>query len=288
MNFKYNLSKIIHLVGGVRLNYSLRYIHNRKRFPNFRNPKDLSERILASMLSPSFTKFAKYVDKVGVREYILEKGLGNILLEHYGVWENPEDIDFSKLPDKFALKTNNGVGNHIFCKDKSKLDKEDCINKLKNNLEIIQSIESSLEPQYKSIPPLVFCEELIDTGTDAWPVDYKFTCINGEPDHVFFATERETKVKYNTFDLDWNFLPYTIDKFKPLTYPEKPKYVKEMADIARILSKDFEFVRVDLYEHGDRIIFGELTFSPWGGFMYSYTNESIKLLGNKFNKKYNL
>jgi len=285
MDLKYNLSKTIYYLGGPRINYSLRYFHNRKHFPNFKNPKDLSERILSSMLSPSFKQHSIYVDKVKVRDYIRSKGLESILLKHYGVWENPEDIDFSKLPEKFALKTNNGCGNHIFCKDKSTLNKEECIRKLKLNLQKIESLESNLEPQYKMIPPLVFCEELIDTGSDSWPTDYKFTCINGEPNHIFLATEREKKVKYGTFDLEWNVLPYTKAEFRPKLYPEKPKYLKEMADIARILSKDFEFVRVDLYESGDKIFFGELTFSPWGGLMYSYTNESLKILGDKFRDK---
>lgn len=285
MDLKYNISKLIYLLGGARLNYSLRYFHNRMYFPSFKNPKDLSERILASMLSPSFKQYAKFVDKVEVRNYVLGKGLGDILLEHYGVWKNPKDIDFSILPEKFALKTNNGVGNHIFCRDKSSLDEENCIKRLIDNFNITESVEAGLEPQYKQIPPLVFCEELIDTGNESWPVDYKFTCINGVPDHVFLAMEREKEVKYGTFDLDWNVLPYTKKEFRPKSYPSKPKYLKEMADIARILSKDFEFVRVDLYEQGDRIIFGELTFSPWGGLMYSYTNESLKLLGNKFLEK---
>lgn len=282
MDLKSYLSKVIYNFGGSRINYSLRYFHNRKHFPNFKNPKDLSERLLASMLSPSFKQYAKYVDKVKVRDYIRSKGLENILLKHFGIWENPEDIDFSSLPEKFALKTNNGCGNHVFCKDKSALNIEDSINKLKQSL---KSVEYTMEPQYKIIPPLVFCEELIDTGNDSWPTDYKFTCINGEPNHIFLATERETKVKYGTFDLDWKILPYTKKEFMPKSYPKKPKYLKEMADIARILSKDFEFVRVDLYEDGDKLFFGELTFSPWGGLMYSYTDESIKILGNKFIEK---
>lgn len=282
MDFKFFLSKLVFLIGGVKLNYQLRYFHNRKRFPNFKNPKDWSERVLASMLSPSFKKYARFVDKIEVRNYVIEKGLKSILLNHYGVWKNPKDINFSDLPKKFALKTNNGVGNHVFCKDKTTLNKKECVMQLEDNLKVIESVEANLEPQYKEVAPMVFCEELIDTGTNAWPEDYKFHCINGEPDHIFVALEREVSVKYGTFDLDWNPLPYTKAEFKPKAYPVKPKYLKEMAGIARVLSKDFEFVRVDLYEQGDRIIFGELTFSPWGGLMYSYTDESLKIIGNKY------
>lgn len=284
MNVNHILSKFSYKIGGLKLNYLLRYFNNRKRLPDFKNPKDLSERILASMLKPEFKQYAKFVDKIKVRDYVIEKGLKSILLEHYGSWKSPLEIDFSKLPNKFALKTNNGVGNHFFCKDKKNININECITQIENNFKGIgQQFEIALEPQYNNIVPSVFCEELIDTGDDSWPVDYKFNCINGKPDHIFLALERETSVKYGTFDLDFNTLNYTKKEFQPTRYPPKPKYLKEMVEIAKILSKDFEFVRVDLYESGDRVIFGELTFTPWGGLMYSYTNESLKIIGEKFN-----
>jgi len=66
------------------MNYTLRYYCNRGHFPNFNHPKDLSERILASMLSKDFLKYADYADKVKVREFIKAKGLENILLKQYG------------------------------------------------------------------------------------------------------------------------------------------------------------------------------------------------------------
>ena len=39
-----------------------------------------------------------------------------------------------------------------------------------------------------------------------------------------------------------------------------------MVDIARELSRGIDFVRVDLYGIGDRIFFGEMTFTPGAGF----------------------
>jgi hypothetical protein len=276
------LSKLTYLIGGTRLNYSLRYFHQRMHFPDFDNPKDLSERILASMLSPDFMKYAPYTDKIKVRDYVQKKGLSHILLRHYGIWDNPEEIDFSELPDKFALKTNNGCGNHIFCKDKRELNEKQAIQKLKRNLTNYHSVDLNIEPHYRLIKPKVYCEELIDTGSDSWPIDYKFTCIKGEPFDIFVASEREKKVRYSTFDLNWEMLPYTRKKFMPESSPPKPNNLEEMINIAKILSEDFDFVRVDLYEHKEKIFFSELTFSPWGGIMYSYTNEALVYLGNKF------
>jgi hypothetical protein len=66
----------------------------------------------------------------------------------------------------------------------------------------------------------------------------------------------------------------------PNTPPEKPKNLKKMIEIAKILYDGFTFVRVDLYDTGNNIWFGELTFTPWGGIMYGYTDEAIKIMGN--------
>ena len=45
----------------------------------------------------------------------------------------------------------------------------------------------------------------------------------------------------------------------------KPKKLKEMIEIAKKLSSEFDYVRVDLYEVEGKIYFGEMTFYPLGG-----------------------
>ena len=40
-----------------------------------------------------------------------------------------------------------------------------------------------------------------------------------------------------------------------------------MCMVAEILSKDFPFVRVDLYYIKGKVYFGELTFYPWSGYV---------------------
>jgi hypothetical protein len=53
----------------------------------------------------------------------------------------------------------------------------------------------------------------------------------------------------------------------------RPACLARMTEVARQLSADFDFVRVDLYEAGGRVMFGELTFSPAGGVMNYYDDE---------------
>jgi hypothetical protein len=46
----------------------------------------------------------------------------------------------------------------------------------------------------------------------------------------------------------------------------KPANFDTMVQVARDLSVDFDFVRVDLYTVDDRVYFGEITCTPQAGF----------------------
>ena len=269
---------------GVKIWHAFAYYRLRGRWPNFLQPKDLSEHILSAMNKKSFEGFAYYADKVKVREYIQSKGLGDTLLSVYGVWNRAEDVDFDSLPDKFALKPNNGSGGHYFCKDKSKINKVLVINQLNAALDQVKKdIAFKFERHYACIEPKIYCEELIDTGSDAWPVDYKFTCVRGQIADIFVATERESgTTKYCTFDTNWEVLPYTKNEYMPSVIPVRPKLLHRMIEIAKLLSSDFDFVRVDLYEYRGKVYFSELTFSPWGGYMFSYNDYGIQEIGKLF------
>lgn len=56
--------------------------------------------------------------------------------------------------------------------------------------------------------------------------------------------------------------------------------MKKMTDIAQLIAKKFEHVRVDLYAIGDKIYIGELTFTPEGGIMSYFTNKAVEAAGH--------
>ena len=82
------------------------------------------------------------------------------------------------------------------------------------------------------------------------------------------------------FDTDWNDLSQYVIPAGKATTP-RPTQLARMLEIANILSADFPFVRVDLYEVNEKIYFGELTFSPTGGVFAAYSNEFIEKMGKK-------
>jgi len=270
---------------GIREWHRFNYHRFRGHWPDFDNPQDLSEHILSKMHKKEWLQYADYTDKWKVRDYLRKKGFGGLLLDDYGSWVNAYDIDFSQLPDKFALKPNNGSGGHFFCYDKSTIDELSVKKQLNEALNYIDhDIAFHWEPHYFAIDRRIYAEELMDLGDGKLPTDYKFTCIKGKVRDCFICSERETgHTKYITLDPDWNVLPWTFEEWLPSAVPEKPMHLAEMLNIAEGLSKDFECVRVDLYEYKNRVYFSELTFSPWGGMMYSYNEEGIKALGKFFN-----
>ena len=56
-----------------------------------------------------------------------------------------------------------------------------------------------------------------------------------------------------------------------------------MVKLAKLLSKDFPFVRVDLYNIEGKIYFGEMTFYPWSGYVSFNPDIFDFILGDQFN-----
>jgi len=82
--------------------------------------------------------------------------------------------------------------------------------------------------------------------------------------------------------LQWNNLHVKTDCGTHKHNIECPDNLDEMLDVARTLSEDFPFVRVDLYSIQGKIYFGEMTFYPWSGYV-KFTPDSFDFeLGIKF------
>ena len=116
--------------------------------------------------------------------------------------------------------------------------------------------------------------------------DYKFFCFNGVVKFMFIATDRskgEHAVCFDFFDEKYNHLPFTQGHPHAKHIPVKPKLFEEMKKVAELLSKGIPSVRIDLYEVNGRILFGEMTFAHWGGFMPFDPPEWDTILGKYIN-----
>lgn len=274
MSIRLLLNKIF----GVKNIFRLRYFRQRHRWPDLDDPKDYSEILISRLLSEDILEYAAYTDKIKVRDYVASKGLGDILLEHYGHYDSFDQIKPDELPDKFVLKSNRGASakDVCICTDKAKFDWKKARKKLEKGMRH----QYEYEPHYNIIEPRILCEELVDCGEGKLPKDYKFLCVHGKIAYIVICGERETgNPTYSTVDLNWNPLPYMRAKHISKTVAPKPVLFDQMVKVAETLSKDFETVRVDLYEYKGQVYFGELTFSPDGGILYSHTDQELEEIG---------
>ena len=105
--------------------------------------------------------------------------------------------------------------------------------------------------------------------------------------------DEEVLFLYMDFDSEFaridkkNNIKFVIDKTNFLSYINN--YKNDPAEIDanivsfrrfKILSKDFNFVRVDFYNENDKLIFGELTFTPGAGFDKCSSYEFDKKIGS--------
>jgi hypothetical protein len=245
----------------------IEHIYKKKFHRNIdlNNPCTFNEKLNWMKLYWQDPLLTRCIDKYMVREYVNECGLGEILVNLYGVYDNIDDVQFNELPDKFVLKMNNGSGCNFFCRDKNNLKistiKKQFRREFKNNC-----YYTYCEWGYKDITPKVICEQLIDTEDEKPPKDYKIFCFNGEPEYIYVASDRiNHQTKFDFYTKEWKWLPVKNRYPNAGDILAKPAALDEMLDIARKLSKPFPEVRVDLYFENRRIYFGELTFYHMGG-----------------------
>lgn len=255
---------------------------------NLKNPESLSDKVSYIELHDQSPLAPMCTDKAEVRKYVVQKGFKDILIP---IILEPTDsvdkIDFKKLPETFILKATHGCRMNYIVKDKSRLDEEECKGVMRKWLQTTYGTYS-MEPHYLSIPPRIYAEQYIEDMNGL--IDYKFHCLNGKPEFCLVCSGRSDKkgesmgVLLSLFDMEWNFIDEIVDykneKRGPSDIP-KPKQFDRMKEIAAELSKDFKFVRIDLYEYEGKILFGEMTFSPACCVFPYFSDAFDKAMGKK-------
>lgn len=242
---------------------------------NLKNPQNLNEKLQWLNLYTYDERKVKCADKYFAREYIIKHGLEEYLPKLIGVYENVDDIDFEKLPEKFALKCTHGAGFNIICKNKSILDIEKSKKDLNKWLHTDFGISAG-EMHYSKMKPRIICEEFLDGLDNEVPIDYKFFCFNGVPRFLEVCTGRFKDLKFSFYDMDLNFLDYQSKKYKGKSkFINKPESFDKMKEIAKSLSNGFNFVRVDLFDINGKPYIGEMTFTPHAGRITSMSDKAL-------------
>lgn len=232
---------------------------------NWENPTTYTEIINWEKLNVKDERKTLLADKYSVREWIREKIGDEHLTKLYGVWENAEEIDFDALPKAFVLKPNHCSGHNIDVKDKTVVNIEEVRKKLNSSLKINYAYQC-YEFHYKDIIPKIICEEYLE-GVAENVYDYNIYCFHGEPEYIWcIKGSHRPECRASFYNKNWEMQPFSFGYPKDPILAPKPEKLEKMLELSRILSKDFEHVRVDWYNLPDgRVLFGEMTFASWAG-----------------------
>lgn len=247
---------------------------------NLTSPKRYTEKLQWIKVYDHNPLYTTMVDKAEAKEW----AAGIIGAEHIiptlGVWDDPDDIDFSKLPDRFVLKCTHDSKSVQICKEKRSFDMNSARASLKKALNREFFYEGRQWP-YKNVCPRILAEAYMENDSTGDLRDYKFFTFNGEPRVMYIATGRGTGETYGDFfDMEFNHLDLRIDHNTAPMAPERPACFEQMKKAAAMLAKDIPQVRVDFYEVNGQFYFGEMTFFHCGGFVNFYPDEWDEIFGN--------
>lgn len=255
---------------------------------NLKNPQTFSEKLQWLKLYDRRPEYTTMVDKYAVKDYVAGIIGSEYIIPTLGIWNNPEDIEWDKLPNQFVLKTTHGGGSLgvVICKDKRSFDRTKAINTLKANMHSDWRIQ--MEWPYKNVPHRIIAEKYIAPAPDTKDLpDYKFFCFSGEPHYCQVISGRNETMSIDFFDRNWNHQPFHEPHNYPFAEvePRKPSCFEKMWDMAEKLAQGKAFSRIDFYQVKDKVYFGEITFFPTSGIGGFEPEEWDRYLGNLIDLK---
>ena len=244
------------------------------------NPKRYTEKLQWIKLYDHNPLYSTMVDKAAAKEWAARIIGAEHIIPTLGLWDDPDEIDFAGLPNRFVLKCTHDSKSVQICRDRRSFDIPMAKACLKRALNREFHYEGRQWP-YKNVPPRVLAEAYMENEATGDLRDYKFFTFNGVPKVMYIATGRGSGETYGDFfDMDFHHLDLRIDHKTAPVCPEKPALFEQMKEAAKLLAEGTPQVRVDFYEVNGQFYFGEMTFFHCSGFVNFQPDEWDEKFGS--------
>lgn len=197
-------------------------------------------------------------DKELVKDYVARTVGAEHNVQTLAVLRSRDELEAYRFPDRCFVKPTHLSGQRILRLGGEEIDRSMIAGWFDMN-----QYPKSRQANYRDLAPKVIVEPIIFDDPDVW--DYKFICWNGVPRLNYVISTRRTDKRGTLYDTEWQPLPYSIEN-RPSDEPiPRPANLDRMREVAAALSRPFDFMRVDLYTDGRRVLVGELTNCPTNG-----------------------
>ena len=226
-------------------------------------PRTLREKLFARMVRMHRRHTRCYTwlsDKLAVRRYVRHCIGAHHLSPIAWVGTDPAQAPLERYSHGgWIAKTNHGCGGHRLIKTGEQ-------RSLRQHLQ--QQLEQNyywmaLEAQYFQIEPHLYIEQLVQGVDQPPPLRYRLWCFGG---CVELIQVDDGSLCNPFYSRSWRRLELSYRRGAIASYTcVAPSNLEEMLTVAEALAAPFGFVRVDLYNLGEQLLFSELTFTPLAG-----------------------
>ncbi|WP_307787666.1 ATP-grasp fold amidoligase family protein [Mycolicibacterium sp. S2-37] len=251
-----------------------------------RNPRTFRDKVRYKMLRDHRQIVVTFADKAAVRDYVANAVGPKYLPRAYAIVDDPAALHGVDLPDAYVVKPTHGSGAATVVSGRAPAEarlptdpgdwtyqhvrpefasREDIVRIARGWVTQLYGQGPNREWVYGQISPRIIVEEMLTDPHGAIPADYKFFVFHGRCAYVQVDAGRFDRRTQDFFRPDWEHVPLRGGPPWAVPRPPRPARLDEMIAVAERLGADTDFVRVDLYDVGGRVVFGELTSFPAGG-----------------------
>lgn len=237
-------------------------------------PRSFNQKISWLKLQRVTSLHVQAVDKASAKQLALAWAKAHGLALHasrtLAVVSRPDEIPWDSLPPRVVLKATHASGTVQFV-DRTRGDRPASLEPLLGSWLRYPYGVYKHEWVYWPVRRRLLVEEWLDADRASGLVDYKFHMSRGRCFAIQvnegFQTDERTRViltpDWQPHDVRWIYS-------RPRSLPQCPSNLAEMLNLARLFSREFPYIRIDLYNlprkgGGFDIYFGEFTFFPASG-----------------------
>lgn len=228
--------------------------------PNLDHPQLFSEKLLVRILRDDDPFYALYGTKLAAHFFYAARRIPGLLFpRRFKVVHRLSPADFDNLPKVVVVKSSFSSGLNRIVADHTREDLDALCANFNTKLPKQRNARGHRDPG-----SCILIEELLPGPNGGPPDDLKFHCFH-DPDGGFryilqIDTARFDDHVQSFLDDRGTWLDLTFgDCPRHAARPILPGNLDDLVRIARAISQDFDYIRVDLYSSPQGIHFGEVT-----------------------------